>query len=87
MLTLKLGFALEGNSDYPVIPCLARRLISETFHDIVLAPDAELRPRKRGHGFIKELPTFARQLRDTSVDVVVAVVDTDQTQLSLNFAR
>jgi hypothetical protein len=82
MLTLKLGFALEGNSDYPVIPCLARRLISETFHDIVLAPDAELRPRKRGHGFIKELPTFARQLRDTSVDVVVAVVDTDQTQLS-----
>lgn len=81
MLTLKLGFALEGNSDYPVIPCLARRLISEAFQDVTLAPDAELRPRKRGHGFIKELPALARQLRDVDVDMLVVVVDTDQTQL------
>ena len=27
MPMLKLGFALEGNSDYPVIPCLARRVV------------------------------------------------------------
>lgn len=81
MATLKLGFALEGNSDYPIIPCLARRLISEYNPQIILAPNSVLRPRKRGHGFIQELPTFASQLRDDSVDILVAVVDTDNTQI------
>ena len=81
MATLKLGFALEGNSDYPVIPCLARRLISEYDPQIILATNSVLRPRKRGHGFIQELSTFASQLRDDRVDIVVAVVDTDNTQI------
>jgi len=81
MATLKLGFALEGNSDYPVIPCLAQRLISEYDPQIILATNSVLRPRKRGHGFIQELPTFASQLRDDSVDILVAVVDTDNTQI------
>ena len=82
MSALKLGFALEGNSDYPVIPCLARRVVTEEFPTVVLAEDSVLRPRKRGHGFIQELPTFARQLRDDGVDIVVAVVDTDDTQVN-----
>ena len=81
MVTLKLGFALEGNSDYPVIPCLTRRLISEYDPQIILATNSVLRPRKRGHGFIQELPTFASQLRDDSVDILVAVVDTDNAQI------
>ena len=81
MATLKLGFALEGNSDYPVIPCLAQRLISEYDPQIILATNSVLRPRKRGHGFIQELSTFASQLRDDRVDIVVAVVDTDNTQI------
>ena len=81
MATLKLGFALEGNSDYPVIPRLARRLISDYAPQINLATDSVLRPRKRGHGFIQELPTFASQLRDDGIDILVAVVDTDNTQV------
>ena len=48
---------------------------------IILAKNSVLRPRKRGHGFIQELPTFASQLRDDSVDILVAVVDTDNTQI------
>jgi hypothetical protein len=79
MRTLKLGFALEGNSDYPVIPRLARRTVMEEYSQIQLAEDSVLRPRKHGHGFISELPTFVRQLQDDHSDIVVAVVDTDNT--------
>lgn len=74
---LKLGFALEGNSDYPVIPRLSQRLIEEAFPEISLASPSVLRPRKRGHGFVRELPTFARQLHDDGVRILIAVVDTD----------
>ncbi len=82
MPTLKLGFALEGNSDYPVIPCLSRRVILEDFPEAVFSEDSVLRPRKRGHGFVRELPTFATQLRDEGADILVAVVDTDNAQTS-----
>ncbi len=79
---LKLGFALEGNSDYPIVPVLSRRLIRASFPDISLAPDSILRPRRRGHGFIGELPLFCRRLREDGVDIVVAVVDTDRTRIN-----
>jgi hypothetical protein len=82
MSTLKLGFALEGNSDYPVIPRLAHRIIHEYDGNISTALLSPLRPRKRGHGFIKELPTFVRQLNDEGVDIAVAVVDTDDTRVN-----
>ncbi len=82
MRTLKLGFALEGNSDYPVIPRLARRVVAEAFPQVPLAEDSLLRPRKRGHGFISELPTFARQLQDEGADILVAVVDTDDALIA-----
>lgn len=82
MRTLKLGFALEGNSDYPVIPRLARRVVAEAFPQAPLAEDSLLRPRKRGHGFISELPTFARQLQDEGADILVAVVDTDDALIA-----
>lgn len=78
---LKLGFALEGNSDHPIIPRLSHRVILEKFPDISLADDSILRPRKKGHGFISELPTFARQLRLDDVDILIAVVDTDNTHV------
>jgi hypothetical protein len=81
MSNLKLGFALEGNSDYPVIPILARRVVREQFPDIEFVPDSTLRPRKRGHGFIKELPVFVRQLCDDGASIVVAVVDTDNARI------
>ncbi len=82
MRTLKLGFALEGNSDYPVIPRLARRVVADVFPQVPLAEDSLLRPRKRGHGFISELPTFARQLQDEGADILVAVVDTDDALIA-----
>lgn len=82
MATLKLGFALEGNSDYPIIPLLSRRVVQDTFPDVTIAPDSILRPRKRGHGFVRELPILARQLREDNVDVVIAVVDTDDTRIN-----
>lgn len=82
MATLKLGFALEGNSDYPIIPLLSRRVVQDTFPDVAIAPDSILRPRKRGHGFVRELPILARQLREDNVDVVIAVVDTDNTRIN-----
>jgi hypothetical protein len=81
MLTIKLGFALEGNSDYPVIPLLTKRVILDYARDTVFLPDSTLRPRKRGHGFVQELPTFARQLQDDHVDMIIAVVDTDNTRI------
>jgi hypothetical protein len=81
MSSLKLGFVLEGNSDYPVIPCLARRVVAESFPAVALASDSVLRPSKRGHGFVGELPTFVRQLQGDGVHIVVAVVDTDSTQI------
>jgi hypothetical protein len=49
---------------------------------VTLAKDSVRRPRKRGHGFISELPTFARHLQNDGVDIVVAVVDTDNTLVS-----
>ncbi len=82
MRTLKLGFALEGNSDYPVIPCLARRVIAESFPEVQLAEDLQLHPSKRGHGFISELPIFARLLQDEGADILVAVVDTDDALIA-----
>ena len=81
MSSLKLGFALEGNSDYPVIPILARRVVAEQFPAIELAPDSTRHPRKHGHGFITELPIFAKQLYDDGAAVIVAVVDTDNTRI------
>ncbi len=81
MATLKLGFALEGNSDYPVIPLLSLRVVGQTFPDVAIAPNSILRPRKRGHGFVRDLPIFARQLREDDVDIVIAVVDTDDTRI------
>jgi hypothetical protein len=80
MADLKLGFALEGNSDYPVLPVLSRRMINTYRPDLELTW-VELRPRKRGHGFVKELPTFAAQLNDRAIDIVVAVVDTDNARV------
>jgi hypothetical protein len=82
MPPLKLGFALEGNSDYPVIGHFARRIVEERFPTLSLAGVSVLRPRKRGHGFVSELPAFARQLQDERVDIMVAVVDTDDRQVS-----
>jgi hypothetical protein len=79
MPTLKLGFALEGESDYRVIARLTRRAILEDVPEVVLSEDSILRPRKQGHGFVKELPTFAAQLRDDGADILVAVVDTDNS--------
>ncbi|MBL8172637.1 MAG: DUF4276 family protein [Acidobacteria bacterium] len=79
MRKLKLGFALEGNSDYPVIPRLAQRLIQEYADDIILSEPTALRPRKRGHGFISELSSLAKQMQAESVDILIAVVDTDNT--------
>lgn len=79
MQKIRLGFALEGNSDYPVIPRLARRVIMEEFSQVQFAEDSVLRPRKRGHGFISELPTFVQQLQDDHSDIVIAIVDTDNT--------
>ncbi len=85
MRKLKLGFALEGNSDYPVIPCLTKRLVVEQFPYLSLDKHSIRRPRKRGHGFVSELPTFARQLKEDGVDIVVAVVDTDNKLLRERF--
>jgi len=82
MRTLKLGFALDGNSDYPVIPVLCRRLIQEHFPEIPQEDISELRPRKTGHGFVRELPVFARQLQNRGVDIIVAIVDTDNTLIN-----
>ncbi len=81
-MVLKLGFALEGNSDYPIIPLLSRRVVRTAFPRLTIAPDSVLRPRKRGHGFIRELPIFCRRLREDGVDIVVAVVDTDNTRIN-----
>ncbi len=78
-MTLKLGFALEGNSDYPIVPRMARRVIAALCPAPELSPDSTLRPRERGHGFVKKLPMFAQQMREDGVDIVVAVVDTDNT--------
>jgi len=61
---------------------LARRVVGESFSTIGLAEDSVLRPRKRGHGFVSELPTFARQLQDEGAGVMVAVVDTDDLQIN-----
>lgn len=77
MKPLKLGFALEGNSDYRVIPILVERLVAEMYPQIALAPHATRWPRERGHGFIKRLPVLARQMQGEGVHILVAVVDTD----------
>jgi len=82
MLTIKLGFALEGNSDYPVVPNLTRRIIQSYASDTEFLPESTLRPRKRGHGFVQELPTFARQLQEDNVDMIIAVVDTDNSRVN-----
>lgn len=73
----KIGFALEGNGDYPILPTLTRRLLAEQFPDLQIQEDTVIRPRTTGHGFITELPTFAFTLRAAGCDLLVAVVDSD----------
>lgn len=73
----KVGFALEGNGDYPVLPVLTRRLLEENFPDLPLEEETIIRPRKTGYGFISELPTFAATLSAAGCDMLVAVVDSD----------
>jgi len=74
---LKLGFALEGNSDYNIVPILTRRYIAQTYPTLNLAPTEPLRPKERGNGFIKSLPTFAKLLAQNGASVLIAVLDTD----------
>lgn len=72
-----IGFALEGNGDYPILPVLTSRLLAAEFPDLQTQSDTVIRPRKTGHGFIKELPTFAATIRAAGCDMLVAVVDSD----------
>ena len=85
--TYKVGFALEGNGDYPILPVLTRRLIAEEFPDLLLQNDTVIRPRKTGHGFISELPTFAATIRAAGCDMLVAVVDSDTLRASQRLQR
>jgi len=82
MKPLKLGFALEGKSDYQVIPILVRRLVAEIYPAIVLSSPTTLRPREHGHGFIKRLPILARQMQGEGVHILVAVVDANDRFVS-----
>lgn len=73
---LKIGFALEGNSDYNVIPILVKRYLAEKYSELSVTVET-LRPNQRGYGFVKKLPEFAALLHSKEVSVIVAVVDTD----------
>jgi hypothetical protein len=75
---VKLGFALEGNSDYNVIPILVSRYVQRRY---ALQVEVEtLRPSKRGNGFVKDLPNFAKLLVEKGTEVLVVVVDTDNSR-------
>ena len=73
----KIGFALEGNGDYPILPVLTNRLLTQEFPNVRTQNNTIIRPRKTGHGFIKELPTFAATIQAKGCDMLVAVVDSD----------
>lgn len=76
--SLKIGFALEGNSDYNVIPVLVKRYLAEKYPELTVTVET-LRPNQRGYGFVKKLPEFAALFHSKAVSVIVAVVDTDVT--------
>ncbi len=81
MPVLRLGYALEGGTDYNVVPILTEKLIREVAPEVQLTR-SERRARRRGYGFIKELPSLVKRLEDDRVDVLVAVVDTDDTRIN-----
>lgn len=45
--SLKIGFALEGNSDYKVIPILVERYLAEKYPELQVSVET-LRPNQRG---------------------------------------
>ncbi|MBI1926383.1 DUF4276 family protein [Candidatus Poribacteria bacterium] len=82
MAILKIAYALEGPSDHRIVPILIERLI-EDYSD---TPPIEVmrsvrRTRRRGHGFVKELPQLVRSLESDETDILVAIVDADAPKL------
>lgn len=77
MSVIRAAFALEGHRDYQVIPELARRIVREHHPELTLA--AAPRPsRKRGFGFISELPDIVRFCEDDDIALCVAAVDANR---------
>jgi Domain of unknown function (DUF4276) len=76
---VRIGFALEGNSDYDIIPILVRRYLTETYSEAAIELLTPLRPTERGNGFIKRLSYFARQLSQKNAVILVVVLDTDES--------
>jgi hypothetical protein len=60
MATLKIAYALEGPSDYRIVPILIEQLIEESSGATPIEVVRSVRrTRRRGHGFVKELPQLA----------------------------
>ncbi len=74
MPCLKVGYAVEGPRDHVVVPILVERLIAHR-HPDVAAARSQRRPRRRGQGFLRDLPGLAGALSDERADLVVIVMD------------
>lgn len=83
-MVIQVGCSLEGPFDYRIVPVLLSRLADDSFGNTV---DIETLPpppswMKRGHGLINALPADARILNELGAEIIVGIVDTDNTQIT-----
>jgi hypothetical protein len=80
---IRVGYSLEGPFDYRVVPALLRRLVEETFGQTIIVEQLPPPPGRlrRGHGLIASLPADARVLNELRAEIMVSVVDTDNTHV------
>ncbi|MFQ5859136.1 MAG: DUF4276 family protein [Anaerolineae bacterium] len=83
MTAIRIGYSLEGPFDYRVVPILLRRLAEETLGETVTVEQLPPPPGRlrRGHGLIASLPADAEVLRELEAEIIVAIVDTDNTRV------
>jgi hypothetical protein len=79
---IRVGYSLEGPFDYRVVPALLRRLVEETFGEAMTVEQLPPPPGRlrRGHGLIASLPADARVLSELGAEIIVSVVDTNNTR-------
>lgn len=82
-MVIRVGYSLEGPFDYRVVPALLGRLVEATFGETITVEQLPPPPGRlrRGHGLIASLPADARVLGELGAEILVGVVDTDNTRV------
>jgi hypothetical protein len=86
MPDVQVAYALEGHRDFQVVPVIVGR-VCETAAPSLRLVSAPWRGRKRGFGFVSELPETIRRGHEGGADLLVCVVDANGTRQGQRLAE